>query len=273
MNHFSKNLNCPHFPLCPGCVHQTQLDDIPLIQNAKKYYAVKGVVAPVIFLGAREWRTRAKLAVRGTTTDPKIGLFEAQSHKVVAIPECQVHHPAINQAAEVIKSWIKQHQIDPYCEISHRGCLRYIQCSVERATGKIQLALVCSSEISSAALQELWDRTPLWHSIWVNINTRKDNVIFGEKWDLKFGEEWLWEELAGVKCCFHPAGFCQANLNAYEAVLKQIREWVSPSDKVVEYYAGAGVIGLTLAVNGVEVECYEASLSCESAFKESRKLL
>lgn len=36
-----------------------------------------------------EWRCRAKLAVRGTSMDPQIGLFEEGSHFVVDIPSCR----------------------------------------------------------------------------------------------------------------------------------------------------------------------------------------
>jgi hypothetical protein len=36
-----------------------------------------------------EWRCRAKLAVRGTSMDAQIGLFEEGSHFVVDIPSCR----------------------------------------------------------------------------------------------------------------------------------------------------------------------------------------
>ena len=36
-----------------------------------------------------EWRCRAKLAVRGTSEDPHIGLFEEGTHSIVDIPFCR----------------------------------------------------------------------------------------------------------------------------------------------------------------------------------------
>jgi hypothetical protein len=35
------------------------------------------------------WRCRAKLAVRGTSEDPQIGLFEEGTHSIVDIPLCR----------------------------------------------------------------------------------------------------------------------------------------------------------------------------------------
>ncbi|KAI3842428.1 hypothetical protein MKX03_035035 [Papaver bracteatum] len=35
------------------------------------------------------WRCRAKLAVRGSSTKPLIGLYQEGTHKVVDIPSCQ----------------------------------------------------------------------------------------------------------------------------------------------------------------------------------------
>lgn len=36
-----------------------------------------------------EWRCRAKLAVRGTSEDPQIGIFEEGTHSIVDIPLCR----------------------------------------------------------------------------------------------------------------------------------------------------------------------------------------
>lgn len=35
------------------------------------------------------WRCRAKLAVRGSASDPLIGLYEEGTHNVVDIPDCK----------------------------------------------------------------------------------------------------------------------------------------------------------------------------------------
>ncbi len=270
----NKSLDCVHFQQCAGCVFEKTLDDFSLVREAKTFFFNKGLEAvPVYYFGAHDWRTRAKLAVRGSLKNPEIGLFEKNSHQVLSIPQCRVHHPAINKAVESVRRWMVECCVTPYRESDRSGALRYIQCSVERSSGKVQLALVCNKPLPKEAVQKLWDEFPIWQSIWVNENQRTDNVIFGSDWKLLFGSEWLWEKLAGVDCCFHPAGFAQANLTAFEALLKRVGEWISPNKRVVEYYAGAGVIGLSLAAKGCFVSCYEVNAACEPAFNESKKRL
>jgi tRNA/tmRNA/rRNA uracil-C5-methylase (TrmA/RlmC/RlmD family) len=74
-----------------------------------------------------EWRCRAKLAVRGTSMDPQIGLFEEGSHFVVDIPSCRAHHPSINATIKLVKEAIQELGIQPYNEDLHLGELHYVQ--------------------------------------------------------------------------------------------------------------------------------------------------
>ncbi len=108
-----------------------------------------------------------------------------------------MHHPRINEAVAIVKRWIEAEEIEPYQENGGTGVLRYLQFNVERSTNKIQIVLVITKEISKSSLKKLWDSIPFVHSLWVNWNQRRDNVIFGKDWERCFGEEWLWETLAG----------------------------------------------------------------------------
>lgn len=86
----SDELACTHFEGCPGCSLQQQLHDPPIVSKAQAFFASRGfadfrrVPGPV-----QGWRCRAKLAVRGSSAAPELGLFQLGSHSVVAIPECR----------------------------------------------------------------------------------------------------------------------------------------------------------------------------------------
>uniref|UniRef100_A0A803LCB6 Methyltransferase small domain-containing protein n=1 Tax=Chenopodium quinoa TaxID=63459 RepID=A0A803LCB6_CHEQI len=73
------------------------------------------------------WRCRAKLAVRGSSANPMIGLYEEGTHNVVDIPECRAHHPNINAAVELLRKGIAKLEVEPYDEDLGTGELRYVQ--------------------------------------------------------------------------------------------------------------------------------------------------
>ena len=65
------------------------------------------------------WRLRARLAVRGSSYAPVIGLFRRNTHQVVPIPDCVVHHPRINRAMAAVSSAMKRCGVVPYKYVNH----------------------------------------------------------------------------------------------------------------------------------------------------------
>jgi 23S rRNA (uracil1939-C5)-methyltransferase len=273
----NKLIQCTHFSLCSGCSLNECVDSPPVFKDVEHFFKSKGVTVHLHAGNATGWRYRAKLAIRGTANQPIIGLFREGSHDVVDIPFCQVHHPGINKAVEYLRQFIRNEKIEPYNESTCSGYLRYAQIIVEKSSGKVQLSLVWNSNEDSLRawdLGKLWElNSSFWHSIWVNWNVRRDNVIFGKKWLLIKGEEDLWEKFGGIEVCFHPASFAQANLDLFEVMLKKINQQITHNENIVEYYAGVGVIGLTLASKTCKIRCVEISPEAEKCFEKSRSRL
>lgn len=286
MNNFPKerfNIFCVHFSSCSGCFLEDAVHIPPILEEAKLWFRENGISDFNLRAGlVTGWRTRAKLAVRGSSQDPRIGLYKAGSHEVIDIPRCQVHHPAINRAVELLKALIRQNHLTIYEENGKKGDLRYLQFTVERASGRVHVTFVLNVSPSNPsalalwreALEKLWaDKTMRWHSFSINFNTRHDNVIFGPTWELWFGDFLIWESFLGVEACFQPSSFAQANPDQFEDLLKTIDSWVPAGANVVEYYAGGGVIGLTLAAKSKSVRCCEINPLAQACFEESQKKL
>ena len=146
------SLDCPHFSSCSGCSLDEGLDAPPLLAEARAYFASRGLpgrfeldTGPV-----HGWRTRAKLAVRGSPSGPglAVGLFERGSHRVADIvPGCRAHHPAINEVADLVRRHAERLGVRPFWEppppppgqkgrktahtaLSPQGDLRYLQLAV-----------------------------------------------------------------------------------------------------------------------------------------------
>lgn len=273
---------CIHFKECSGC--EIRLDATPsLVVQAREYFSKYNLFdVPFIRGNGSRWRIRSKLAVRGSTLDPHIGLFKRDSHSITSIPNCLVHHTNINKAVKEICSLMQERNICPYDEVLGSGVLRYIQCVIEKKTGKVQLSLVVNAtnfehigvlQIEEFAY-ELQKKTPdFWHSIWINLNNNKGNRIFGRGWKKVCGEAFLWEELLGVSVCFSPASFGQANLDLFEKMLLSIKNLFPKNARVLELYAGVGAIGLSLVHFVSSLTCVEENPLAKEMFLEAKKKL
>lgn len=171
----SSIINCPHFGECPGCITDTNVSDIDIIHSAQLYFSSSSVKRYIIAhtdnkneaVSEKEfykikipspithWRTQAKLAVGPPSSSSKsrllqsgisLGLYRRNSHNILSIPQCQVHHPSINIASSLLAQAAQTIRITPYNEFDGRGLLRYAQFRVETTTGKVCLTLVMNVE-------------------------------------------------------------------------------------------------------------------------------
>ena len=217
---------CPHFKNCSGCQLQHHVDYPNSFEEAKLFFSQHGINTLHLQTGSAEgWRCRARVAVRGSSKKPLIGLFKEGTHEVEDIPFCKIHHPLINQAIDVVRKWITEEAISPYDEKTGKGVVRYLQLTVCRKRQNVELVLVVNE--SECLDYTSFDRlrvagSELWHSVWLNLNKRRDNVIFGDEWQLLWGEHWLKEIFLGKQVCYHPGSFMQANPEMFEKLLPKL---------------------------------------------------
>ena len=209
---------------------------------------------PVVTGASRGFRHRARLAIRGRLGTPKIGLFQAGTHRVVTVPRCSVHHPAINAAAAVVRGALVDAQVAPYVESSHTGLARYLQVVVERATRTVQVVLVGNTAVPdplARCLDLVRDRLgPALHSLWFNPNVERTNAILGREFVPWCGPPAVVERFGGPPIHYPPGAFGQNNLDIAERIVDHVRQLVPAGSVVAEFYAGVGAIGLSL-VGGV----------------------
>lgn len=278
------SIGCIHFGTCSGCVVNSKVGAVDLIRSAKLFFSSTAirrkrldvhpddavteesddgfykVVIPSALTG---WRTQAKLAVapRASAWDPgcSFGLYSRGTHTVLQIPSCEVHHPSINRAVEILVNATEKINIAAFNEKSGDGGLRYVQFQVERTTGKICLTLVWNADnlkdtqpALTRLVKELQRSEPdLWHSIWCHCNNGPGNNIFARnsgRWHLMAGPEFLREPFpVGDKgwLYFTPLAFRQGNMDGFDIVAVDVAKTVPGGSRVCELYAGVGLLGLT----------------------------
>lgn len=272
---------CTHFQKCSGC--SEILNDNP----PKIWQEVSNFLTPFCEPALHQgnpihWRFRAKVAVRGTSLHPLIGLFRKNSHEVIPIPNCMVHHPQLNKAFAIIQKALFNMKLEPYNEKTGQGDLRYLQGVVERKSQRVQLTFILNFSQNDTRKMNAWEHViqkigeehcDLWHSLWINFNPKKTNTIFGDQWMKISGEGLLWEQFEDIAICYGPASFGQANLNLFEKMLIQIRNLIPADSKLVEFYAGVGAIGLFISNKCASVQCCEINPFAEEFFNHSRERL
>ncbi len=256
MNELS-TIDCGPFGPCSGCTFLPDATNPPIWLVIKEYLKIS---APLQLGALTGWRTKAKLAIRGTAQNPLIGLFRPGTHEVLPIPNCPAHHPVINPAVEILRQAIQQADIAPYNEQNKQGYLRYVQFFVDLATQKIQLTLVWKSiPPNSQKFLQLLLKHHLWHSIWYNHQPAITNRIFGDTWQLVYGEPFLHQKLQNLSIPFHPAAFSQAHWTLFERLAQTVSDWVPLQSHLVEYYAGIGALGLLAAPHCLSVDLIESN--------------
>ncbi|RYG67908.1 hypothetical protein EON64_06410, partial [archaeon] len=163
-------LQCKHFDTCSGCTLKSNFTNSLVMQRARAFFKARDVDFKIDMGNVTEWRTHAKLAVQPLSKwgGLKFGLYKEASHDVLPIPECKVHHPRINEAAELLRQACLDAGVKGYVEGTSReggrtvgrgtlpqGGLKYVQLSLERSTNKVQLVLVWNAEHVKEADQSL----------------------------------------------------------------------------------------------------------------------
>jgi len=244
--------DCPHRPPCPGCPRYGERGLAEGPRRALAHLAARHgcPLDPLEEGPPTGFRTRARLAVRGRAASPKIGLFQAGSHRIVDIPRCTIHHPAIHATGAAAKAAIRAEGVAPYAERPHAGTLRYLQIALD-AEARAQLVLV-GREATPEPLAPLARRLadglgPALHSLWWNGQPERSNAILGPHWHRFQGPEALVETLLDVPV-FHPPGaFRQSHGTLAARLVELAAEWLPEPGRTVEYFAGCGAIGLRLA--------------------------
>lgn len=209
------------------------------------------------------YRNSAKLVIGGRFLDPVIGIYRRESHEIIDIGECPLHHPLINRIIAVVKKGITKGKVPVFNARSGQGLLRYLLIRVAENENRAMVVFVVSQRSYNelhhlAAL--LGREIPEVTVITQNINSSPGNVILGDK-DIPLSKESsLRASINGMKFLVSPRSFFQVNSGSAGIIYETVREFaqLKGNELVLDLYCGIGAISLFLAkgarsVLGVEV--------------------
>ncbi len=179
------------------------------------------------------------------------GYYARRSHRIVSHGECLLQDKIFTELADFCAKTADSLYINAYDELTGRGVLRHIVMRKNRK-GEILVCIVAAKEDKKLQiLAELMsERFKSVIGVHLNINKKRDNVIFGEVTKKLLGADALTDELCGKTFDVSPRAFYQVNAEMAEKLYNHAVKLASPKENgsiILDLYCGAGTIGLCVA--------------------------
>lgn len=275
--------DCGVFSRCGGCVFrhinyqsECELKQNRAMQTMKRIGKVDIEPQPIIYAADPDrYRNKAMYPVAASG---ELGFYSHHSHRVISCGDCLLHPQLFYKAGTVFTDFVKKHNISVYSEQSHSGLLRHFYIRHGKQTGEIMVCVVINGndlpykdKLIENLKITLGDKLK---SVILNINTKKTNVVLGDKNICLYGNEYIYDILCGVKVRISPHSFYQVNHDMAERLYQKAAEYAQPENKnILDLYCGAGTIGLSMAKKAksiIGVEVVEAAVhDAETNAKEN----
>ena len=280
--------NCPHFGDCGGCSYQTMSYENQLklkedmvkgiLDNAiKGDYQFEGILGSPVQWG---YRNKMEFSFGDQFKDGPLalGMHKKNSfHDIVTVDNCKIVDRDYNIILRCVLDYCAKKELPFYHKLRHEGYVRHL---LVRRTTKTKELLVALVTTSDAEMEKKADFMGLVEEIKALdlsaklcgvihiINDGLADVVQSDETRVLYGQEYVYEELLGLKFKISVFSFFQTNSLGAEVLYSKAREYIGETkDKLIfDLYSGTGTIAQILApvakkVVGVEIieEAVEAA--------------
>ena len=223
------------------------------------------------------YRNKGQYPVREVGGRVRAGFFATKTHDIIPCDKCLLQPDVFGEIVAFVTDFADKNKIKAYCEENGRGILRHIYLRIAEKTGEIMVCLVINSDkmpLADIFAGELVEKFPSVTSVMLNVNKKNTNVILGDKFICIAGNDYITDELCGLKFKISAGSFYQVNRDGAEMLygLAKERAGLEGRETVADLYCGAGTIGLSMAKDCariVGVEIVDEAVECA---KENAKL-
>ena len=289
---------CKHFGQCGGCTYQTfpyetqlqiKADQVQrLINQVCPEYTWEGIIGSPVVEG---YRNKMEFSFGDEYKDGPLalGLHKKGSfYDLVTVTDCKIVDSDYNQVLACTLEHFTERGIPYFKKMSHEGSLRHLVVRQAARSKDMLINLVVSSQIADASMfaqqpessgtatreqiEEYLD-TAGWleklqaltlhgriAGVLLTVNDGLADVVQSDETYLLYGQDYIYEEILGLKFRITPFSFFQTNSLGAEVLYEKAREYVGNIDDqvVFDLYSGTGTIAQMLApvakkVVGVEI--------------------
>lgn len=179
-----------------------------------------------------------------------VGFYAENSHRVVPINDCPINAPWTGRVIAAVKRFMSEYGYRGYDETTGRGDVREI--TVKEVKGSLLITVVTPDKNFRGAekFEKILEETVKYpFALYVNVNPKNTNVIYGEEFRLIKGPANFSAEMLGVKYKAGVRSFMQVNSAVCNKLYSSVLAAAGADENVtvIDAYSGAGVMTALLA--------------------------
>lgn len=236
------NPACPHFGKCGGCTYQTVAYEEQLkIKSAQVEKLLSEVVSGELpfdgIIGSpvtEEYRNKMEFSFGDEYKDGPLalGLHKRNSmYDIVPVTECKIIDEDYRKILTCVQDYAIEKELPFQHKLSHEGYLRHLLVRKSVKTGQILVDIVTTTQIEHdftelvnrlASIEYKGTLTGVLHTF----NDSLADAVINEKTELLYGQDYIEEELLGLRFKITPFSFFQTNSLGAEVLYSKAREYV-----------------------------------------------
>lgn len=208
--------------------------------------------------------------------NPITGFYAGRTHDIIANTDCAL---GVEQNKEILKTilqYMRENKIKSYDEKTGKGLIRHALIRYGFKTKEIMVCLVINGKKLPKAerLIEKLIQIEGMTSITISPNTRRDNVIMGDSYEILWGQGYITDYIGNVKYQISPLSFYQVNPVQTEKLYGLALEYadLKGDETVWDLYCGIGTISLFLVQKAKQVYGVEIVPQAIDDAKENAKI-
>ena len=208
--------------------------------------------------------------------NPITGFYAGRTHDIIANTDCALGVEKNKEILEIILQYMRENKIKSYDEKTGKDLIRHVLIRYGFKTKEIMVCLVINGKKLPKAerLIEKLIQIEGMTSITISSNTRRDNVIMGDSYEILWGQGYITDYIGNVKYQISPLSFYQVNPVQTEKLYGLALEYadLKGDETVWDLYCGIGTISLFLAQKAKQVYGVEIVPQAIDDAKENAKI-
>lgn len=255
---------CPMQKICGAC--QLQFIDYDyqlelkrqIVQDAMRTIAHLDIQIPLPIPSPqiKGYRHKIQYPIAQTKVSKRIlaGYYKPQSHEIVNIKYCPIQPKICDDIIDFIRNHAFDYGISGFNEKKHSGDLRHVVIRTSAATGKNLVVLVVNATKTFDRLNDfakaIYTEFENVSGVCINFNSKKTNVIMGNKSECICGEAFIEEKILGKTFKIGADTFFQVNPKSAENIFRYVKNYIKDNFEnpiVLDAYAGVTSFGICVS--------------------------